>query len=275
MKRVLLICGVLFCAFTSIAHKENEGNKKSRTTTATGKNFPTLFKSHNATTAKMVDSIYKKINLASVGLDKEVFQQAYKGYQYLLSTAILKKTNILTIVDYSQSSARKRLYVIDLVNSQILYHLHVAHGKNSGEDYARNFSNKLNSNKSSLGFVITAETYNGSKGYSLRLDGVEKGFNDNVRMRDVVMHGSDYVNPQRAASGIMMGRSFGCPALSYTVSSDVINTIKNGSAMFLHYPDHTYLNTSNILNAEFEWPSLMAMNNSNKVAATVTTNDRL
>ncbi|MDB5230917.1 MAG: hypothetical protein JWN76_1722 [Chitinophagaceae bacterium] len=250
MKKVLLICSVCFCAFTSIALTNDE---KQPANTVNAKSNLTLLSSNNAV-VRIIDSVYDRLNLSAVGLGHEAFQQAYKGYQYLLSQGRLKKADLLTIIDYSQSSANKRFYVIDLVNAQILYNLHVAHGKNSGEDYATSFSNSAESKKSSLGFLITGETYNGSKGFSLRLDGVERGINDNVRERAVVMHGSAYVNDQRAFNGTMMGRSFGCPALSYLVSSQVINTIKDGSCMFLYYPDRTYTQRSSVLNAEFEWP---------------------
>jgi hypothetical protein len=258
MKRILLLCTVCFCAFTSttIAYK-NEDKKKADSE----KNNVKLTAAQLVSfTNKIVDSIYSKADLAVAGLQRNVFAEAYKGYQYLLSIGKVKRPEVLTIVDYSKRSSEKRLFVIDMLNGELLYNTYVAHGKNSGADYATSFSNKMSSNKTSLGFMVTGETYIGGKGYSLRLDGQEYGINDNVRDRAVVMHGSNYVTPERAANGTMMGRSFGCPALSYREHKEIIDEIKNGSVFFAFYPDASYASRSKIVNADFEWPVLASMN---------------
>jgi len=207
--------------------------------------------------AKWIDSMYDAIHLDSFGLKKDIFYYACKGYEYLLSKNKLEKPSILTICDYSQSSSSKRLYVIDLNDGQLLFNTYVSHGKNSGGEYATSFSNSMNSHKSSLGFMITGDTYKGGNGYSMRLDGMEPGINDNVRDRDIVMHGSKYVNAKRADEGTTMGRSFGCPAVSYAEHKKIIDAIKDGSCFFIYADYKLYASASKILNANFEWPIAM------------------
>ena len=207
--------------------------------------------------AKWIDSMYDAIHLDSFGLKKDVFYYACKGYEYFLSKNKLEKPSILTICDYSQSSSSKRLYVIDLNDGQLLFNTYVSHGKNSGGEYATSFSNSMNSHKSSLGFMITGDTYKGGNGYSMRLDGMEPGINDNVRDRDIVMHGSKYVNAKRADEGTTMGRSFGCPAVSYAEHKKIIDAIKDGSCFFIYADYKLYASASKILNANFEWPIAM------------------
>jgi len=197
------------------------------------------------------------MRLSAAGLSRDVFFTAYKGYQYLLAANKLAKQGLLTICDYSQPSSKKRLYVLDLNSATILFNTYVSHGRNSGNEYATSFSNSNDSHKTSLGFMRTAETYNGDNGYSLRLDGMERGFNDNVRTRAIVMHGSDYVNSERAVNGTMMGRSYGCPAVPSFEVKSIINTIKGGTCFFSYYPDKFYTKASKILNSDFTWPVLI------------------
>jgi hypothetical protein len=203
---------------------------------------------------KWIDSVYSAIHLDSFGLTKDVFFYAYKGYEYLLNENRLQNTSLLTVCDYSQSSGRKRLYVIDVKEGKLLFNTYVSHGKRSGNEYATSFSNHLDSHKSSLGFMITGGTYRGTKGYSMYLDGMETGINDNVRLRNIVMHGSNYVNAKRADEGNGMGRSYGCPAVSYGEYKKIINVIKNGSCFFVYADDKLYASSSKILNAHFDWP---------------------
>jgi hypothetical protein len=249
MKRILILCGLYVCTFGS----NNAGAKNL----PDDKKFPSLLSNGESAAAnKLVDSLYKKIHLDSFGLERNVFFYAYKGYEYLLSRNMLQKKNLLTICDYSQPSSSKRLYVIDLAKGELLYNTYVSHGRNSGDDVASSFSNLNKSHKSSLGFMITAETYRGKAGYSMRFDGVEPGINDNVRMRDIVMHGSRYVSGKRADMGQMMGRSFGCPAVPYKEHKAIIDEIKNGSCFFAYHTDQWYNHSSAILNAHFNWPAL-------------------
>lgn len=203
--------------------------------------------------AHWIDSMYNTLQLEPLGLDKNVFFYACKGYEYFLTEHKLANTSLLTICDYSQSSTHKRLYVIDLEKGQVLYNTYVSHGKNSGNEFATSFSNKAESHKTSLGFMITGDTYSGKAGYSMYFEGMEEGFNNNVRARSIVMHGSNYVNAERADEGTGMGRSFGCPAVPYAEHKDIINTIKGGSCFFAYANDKLYITTSQILRAKFDW----------------------
>lgn len=198
--------------------------------------------------------MYSEMQLDSFGLKKEIFFEALKGYEYLLSQNKLQRTDVLTICDYSQLSSCKRLYVIDMVEGKLLYNTYVSHGKNSGKDSAYSFSNRNNSHKSSLGFMVTGETYRGRAGYSMHFDGMEKGINDHVRMRNIVLHGSYYVNEDRADAGTMMGRSYGCPAVPFGEHEEIIDRITGGSCFFIYSPDKIYAKTSKIVNAHFDWP---------------------
>jgi hypothetical protein len=150
-------------------------------------------------------------------------------------------------VDLSQSSRNKRFYIVDMKSDSLTWNTYVAHGKSSGVDMAKNFSNNLNSNKSSLGFYLTKSTYKGKHGLSLRIDGLEDGFNDNAEARGVVVHGASYVNADRSNSDYM-GRSQGCPALPEDEYAEVIDIIKDGSVLFVYGADDNYLQSSSLLN---------------------------
>jgi hypothetical protein len=198
----------------------------------------------------VVQRLYDDIGLNSVDLDYGIFRKAMIGYYHLRSEQALKNTDLLTIINFEQPSTEKRFYTIDLRNKQVKYHTYVAHGRNTGENLATKFSNIENSNQSSLGFYVTGETYVGSKGYSLRLDGKESSFNDKIRSRAVVIHPADYVTEKWIKLYGRLGRSQGCPALPPAMSKKVINTIKGGTAIFTYYPDDEYLHASQYLNEE-------------------------
>ncbi len=188
-------------------------------------------------------SLYGKLNLEQKGLDFDVFLRALNGYKKLLASGELKKS-ILAIADLSQPSGNKRLYIIDMENGLLLRHTLVAHGQGSGNILATNFSNTAQSHQSSLGFYVTDATYFGGNGLSLRLRGMEKGFNDNAMSRAIVMHGASYVNKAAASSG-RIGRSWGCPAVSIEEHKDIISLLKNGSCLFLFGDDNRYLTQTN------------------------------
>lgn len=204
----------------------------------------------------ITDSLYDTMHLADYGLEREVFFQAYKGFLYLLSKKKLHNTDVLTIVDYSQSCNSKRLYVIDLINLQLLYNTYVSHGKNSGGEFPNSFSNEKDSNKSSIGFLITGETYFGNYGTAMRLDGAEQGINDHVRERDIVFHGSNFVNDKIIEERGKIGRSLGCPAVPKAEHTAIMETIKGGSCFFIYHTNKTYAKQSKIINANTYWPSV-------------------
>ena len=183
-----------------------------------------------------VESIYKNLIVNNYMLPKmESFKMAMDGYFQLKEKGIIQK-DILTIVDYSLSSNENRLWVIDLKKNSIIFQSLVAHGRNSGNEFAATFSNKPESYKSSLGFYLTGETYYGKHGYSLRLDGLDKGVNNNARDRAIVVHGADYVSESFIKQNGRLGRSLGCLALSQELTKEVIDTIKNKSCLFIYYP---------------------------------------
>ena len=165
------------------------------------------------------------------------FIQALEGFERLKEKGLVKK-DILTLVDFSLSSNTKRLWVIDMASNTVLLHSLVAHGRNTGNEYATKFSNRPESNQSSLGFYATGEVYTGKHGLSLRLDGLEKGVNDNARNRAVVIHGADYVSEQFIGNHTRLGRSQGCPALPVELTSRVINIIKDKSCLYIYHPSH-------------------------------------
>ena len=200
----------------------------------------------NAVTAASL--LFYNTGLSEKGLPFDAFMSAMKGFSKLRSKNMIGEDSILTIVDFTKSSKEKRLYVVDLKNQDILFQTLVAHGRNSGQEYARSFSNKPSSNKSSLGFYITQGTYQGSNGYSLKLMGTETGINDMALARAIVMHGADYANENMISSKGFIGRSFGCPAVPTKLSRKIIDLIKNGNAVFVYYPDPGYMKKSKLLN---------------------------
>jgi hypothetical protein len=195
-----------------------------------------------------VSTLYQQFDLQEVGLTKKAFEYALKGYYYLLDHHWLNKTNLLSICDLSQSSRNKRLYVLDLDQRKVLVNTYVAHGRNSGTEFARSFSNNPASHKSSLGFYVTQGTYQGNNGLSLRIRGMEKGFNDRANGRNIVMHGSQYVGPDFLDMNQFCGRSYGCPAVPADESDTIIDLIKEGSCLFIYHPTKKYITKSKILN---------------------------
>ena len=216
-------------------------------------------RSHTTAASKLVmgsehflnsaDELYDSMQLNLMGLSKQTFAYAIKGFHHLLQTGQLKNDNIISIVDFSMPSTKKRLFVIDLDQAKVVFNTYVAHGVNSGTAMASQFSNEPESYKSSLGFYETTNTYSGGHGYSLRLEGLEKGINDNTNRRAIVIHGAAYVNETLIKTQGYIGRSWGCPALPQNLYKPIIDKIKNGTCLFIYSPDKSYLNMSKIINA--------------------------
>jgi len=193
--------------------------------------------------------LFNSLGLEAKGLTLEVFNLAMKGREKLMKEGKLTNPEIITIADLSQSSRNKRLYVIDLLNRSLLFNTFVAHGRNTGDEYARDFSNTAGSYKSSLGFYVTKEEIVGAEvGVSLILDGVEKGFNDNAVKREIIMHGADYATGEFIRKYGRLGRSFGCPSLPPDLIKPVIETIKGGTCLFIYSNSNQYLSQSKLLN---------------------------
>lgn len=193
-----------------------------------------------------VEVIYKSLNANQFQLPNlESFKEALKGF-YLLKEKGLIQKDILTLVDFSLSSNVKRLWVIDLSTNTILYNSLVAHGRNTGDEFANSFSNENSSFKSSLGFYSTGEIYNGKHGMSLKLDGLERGVNNNARERGVVIHSADYVSNSFIKNNKRLGRSLGCPAIPAESLNQIVNTIKNKSCLFIYHPSRSFKTISNL-----------------------------
>ena len=195
-------------------------------------------------------AMYDSLGLQQYGLSKKVYELAIKGWQHLKSIGRVVNDNIISIVDFSQPSNKKRLYIIDLANGQLLFNTYVAHGKRSGKDVATHFSNRPKSLESSVGFYVTADPYIGANGYSLRLNGIESGFNSNASRREIVLHGADYVSERYISANGYLGRSWGCPAVPLEECREIIDSIKNGSCLFIYSPQVKYLKSSKVLNSK-------------------------
>ena len=195
-----------------------------------------------------IKELYSELNAAQYDLSFTAFRYAYIGYQTMKKQHRLNNKELFSIIDFTKDCNSKRFYTIDLEKMKIAYYTYVAHGKKSGERMATSFSDAVESNKSSIGFYITGNTYNGGNGYSLILHGDEKGYNSNLAKRSVVVHAADYANEDYIARNGRMGRSLGCPALPENIYKQVIETIKEKTMIFAYYNDAKYLKTSKYLN---------------------------
>lgn len=221
--KIFPVIAVLVCCFISSEKRRPESEYL-------------LVASNNDSFEKRAEFVYSHLNANNLSLPRsESFFSAMEGFYELKESGLIEK-NILTLIDFSLSSNSKRLWIIDLDNNIILYNTLVAHGKNTGEEFATAFSNAQSSFKSSLGFYATAETYIGKHGFSLRLDGLEKGVNSSARARAVVMHGAEYVNEEFIRKNNRLGRSLGCPAIPVELTTEIINIIKEKSCLYIYHP---------------------------------------
>ncbi|MCW8797421.1 MAG: murein L,D-transpeptidase catalytic domain family protein [Prosthecochloris sp.] len=203
---------------------------------------------------KHIETIYRLPEVRS-NLDYKTLQMAVSGYMRLRDNGVLGNNDVLTIIDYNKPSVRKRMFVIDVNNNRLLASSLVAHGKNSGQNMAMSFSNIPGSFKSSLGFFVTGQTYQGKHGYSLRLKGIERGINSNAETRNIVIHGADYVSEAFIKRHGRLGRSLGCPALPMGSSHRVIDLIKGGSCLFIYNGDDSYVYDSRLVKPDFAMQS--------------------
>lgn len=216
--------------------------KDSKNTTDLKKNatVKSIAKVEKVTVDSKIESVYNALNSNNFKMPEfKTFTEALKGFYLLKEKGVIKK-NILTLIDFSLSSNTKRLWVIDLTTNTILFNSLVAHGRNTGEEFATAFSNLNSSFKSSLGFYATGEIYQGKHGASLRLDGLEDGVNDNARQRGVVMHGADYVSESFIRDHKRLGRSQGCPAVPVELTDEIIEVIKDKSCLYIYHPSRSF-----------------------------------
>jgi hypothetical protein len=183
---------------------------------------------------KYVDNIYESAHLQESGLTFNLFKKALTGFINLkIADKLPQSSSILTVIDFNKSSREKRMWIIDVINKELILNTRVAHGQGSGEDMANSFSDKEDSHKSSLGFYVTDKVYYGKHGRSLKLDGMDPGFNASARAREIVVHAADYVSQGAIEHLGYLGRSFGCPAVSPEVVDQVIDTIKDKTVIFI------------------------------------------
>lgn len=201
-----------------------------------------MYQFKKAMPADEIDALYEACGLEGK-LDPDVFRKAMNGFSRIEPP----KDNLITIIDFSLPSTEKRLYVIDLENEKLLYHTYTSHGVNTGRNEAIAFSNLEGSRQSSLGFFLTAETYEGKHGRSLKLDGLERDFNGLARRRYIVIHSADYVTEDFIEEHGRLGRSWGCPALPPDIAQDIISAIKEGSVLFAYADDEKYQKKSKLI----------------------------
>ena len=198
------------------------------------------------------DSLISTLRQQAPGLRADVLRLALNGAGCAAKQGLVTRQDLITVIDYSLPSTTPRLFVFDLAAKRLLFRELVAHGKNSGENLTKHFSNQDGSLATSLGLFVTADTYKGSNGYSLRLRGLDEGFNDRAWDRAIVMHGAPYVNNAIANTLGRIGRSWGCPAVRAEISAKLIDTVKGGSAVFAYYPDENWLTRSRFLKYAME-----------------------
>lgn len=199
--------------------------------------------------AAPADNQFNSLARVSPGLDRDVLRHALAAMQCAVNNGAAPARR-LAVIDYSQPSTERRLWLFDLDKRRLILRDFVAHGRHSGENFATEFSNTLGSYQSSLGLFRTAESYRGRHGYSLRMDGLEPGINDLARERAIVIHAADYVNPALVASQGRIGRSLGCPAVRPEIARMVIDQLKGGQFMFAWYPDQNWMRSSAYLNCK-------------------------
>ena len=245
---LLAACTVIIqLSFVGSKRTFGSGNVAVRDTT--GESVGEHGSSFNAGNSFMAKSlaVYDSLHLGDQGLSEGVFEMALKGMDKLIQSGITLKDNIIAIADFSQPSTNKRLYIVDLNNYELKFRTWVAHGRRSGAEMASHFSNKISSNQSSPGFYVTGSTYQGKHGYSLKLEGVETGINDNASRRAIVIHGADYVNPNIISKLGYIGRSQGCPAIPMNLHRPVIDQLKDGACLFIYSPADSYIKKSSLI----------------------------
>ena len=230
-----ITCALLAFSVTMISWRAETSKTYTATITKAGRH------SSRELFSQYVTEIYNTAQLNDAGLDMAVFQKAVTGYFNLKAAGkVPQYSSVITIVDLAKSSCAKRMWIVDLINKDLLVNTWVAHGNGSGDDIPYHFSNDRDSYASSLGFYVTDGVYNGKHGRSLKLDGMDAGFNDNARTRSIVIHGAKYVSPGTINVLGRLGHSEGCPAVSPKMVDKVINTIKGKSVLFINGNDYSY-----------------------------------
>jgi hypothetical protein len=198
-------------------------------------------------TARADDQLLERLAAAAPDLKPEILSLATTAADCARRQGLVDDFRSLAVIDYSLPSTQPRLWLFDVQDGRLLFKELVAHGRNTGERDSTRFSNAEGSRMSSLGLFLTADAYDGINGYSLRLHGLDVGFNDNALARAIVMHGAPYVSEAFAKRYGRIGRSWGCPAVRQEVARSVIDTLKGGALLFAYYPDRKWLAESPML----------------------------
>lgn len=240
--RILTVVGVLIFSFAFSSASAIDNSKDSKITPDL-----TIKAEVSKSFEVKVAELYESFSLKNATMPAlSVFEKAISGYMKLDDAGKISNP-LLTVIDFNLSSTKKRMWILNMDTNEVVFNTYVAHGKNTGGEFANNFSNTENSHQSSLGFYVTGETYYGKNGLSLFIDGMEKGFNTNARKRYVVIHGADYAEPEFINRVGRLGRSYGCPAVPNKIAKKLINTIKGKSVVYIHKNDENYLEKSNYL----------------------------
>ena len=211
-----------------------------------------------------IRDMYSQMGLEQKGLSFNVFKYAVSGYYNIdAEKRFAPGRTKLAICDFRQPSNKKRLYIVDLASKQVIFNTYVAHGKNSGLVYAQSFSNSPETLQSSLGFYITEEVYYGANGYSLRMEGLDRGYNDRAKERAIVLHGAPYVGESFITQSGRAGRSWGCPAVPLELSHEIIDAMRWGNCLFIYSDDTNYLNSSRYVNIQKAATAYIQSNNVN------------
>jgi hypothetical protein len=222
--------------------------------------LPLLFATsvHASCTDAASDTLISALIRQAPGLSAKVLRLALDASRCAAARGLVTRRDLLTVIDYSMASSKPRLFVFDIAAKKLLFRELVAHGKNSGGDVASSFSNDGGSLQSSIGLFVTAGTYNGGNGYSLRLRGLEEGYNDLAWDRLIVMHGASYVSQEAIRVLGRLGRSWGCPAVRSEIAKKIIDTVRDGSAIFAYYPDPQWLAKSEYVAREVQSSAAIA-----------------
>lgn len=227
MRRILLILFMTTGLIT--VQSGNQAAISQSQFPATGTNMIT----GEGASTKLIDHLHRKLQDADAEIPYDLLAKGLQGYLNLKTAGKIAK-DVITLIDMERPGTEKRMWIVDIPQAKILKRTYVAHGKNSGSNYATSFSNTANSYQSSLGFYITGQTYYGKHGLSLRLDGMDTGFNDNARKRAIVLHGASYVSEDFIKRYGRLGRSQGCPAVPVHENKEIIDLIKDGSLLFVN-----------------------------------------
>ncbi|CAL65400.1 murein L,D-transpeptidase catalytic domain family protein [Christiangramia forsetii] len=241
--RILTVVGVLIFSFAFSSTTEINNSKESKVAPELSNEIEV-----KKSLKEKIADLYETFSVKNSTMPNlSVFEKAISGYNKLDESGKVSNP-LLTVIDFNLSSKKKRMWILNMDTQEVVFNTYVAHGKNTGAEFAKNFSNKVNSHQSSLGFYVTGETYYGKNGLSLFIDGMEKGFNSKARERYVVIHGADYAEPDFIKRIGRLGRSYGCPAVPNKIAKELIHKIKGKSVVYIHKSDESYIQNSEFLN---------------------------